>query len=52
MIISFTSGYYYFFEKLKIMEKNQCKLNCSDRKVPHAIKKKIENFIRGNCTLK
>ena len=30
--------YYYFFEKLKIVEKNLCKLNCSYGKVSHALK--------------
>ena len=29
-IISFTPGHYYFVEKLKIVEKNLCKLNYSD----------------------
>ena len=38
VIISFTSGHYYFFEKLKIVEKNLCKLNCSDGKVSHTLK--------------
>ena len=38
MIISFTSGHYYFVEKLKIVEKNLCKLNYSDGKVSHDFK--------------
>ena len=33
------SGYYYFLEKLKIVEKQLCKLNCSYGKVSHALKK-------------
>ena len=32
------SGHYYFLEKLKIMEKNLCKLNFFDGKVSHALK--------------
>ena len=38
VIISFTPGHCYFFEKLKIVEKNLCKLNFSDGKVSHALK--------------
>ena len=37
MLIFFTSRHYYFFEKLKIVEKQLCKLNCSYGKVSHAI---------------
>ena len=33
MLIFFTSRHYYFFEKLKIVEKQLCKLNCSYGKV-------------------
>ena len=54
VIISFTSGHYYFFEKLNIVEKNLYKLNCSDGKVSHTLKvdseppelrlKYLENF--------
>ena len=29
VLIFFTSRHYYFFEKLKIVEKQLCKLNCS-----------------------
>ena len=35
VLIFFTSGHYYFFEKLKIVEKQLCKLNCSYGKVSH-----------------
>ena len=38
MLIFFTSRHYYFFEKLKIMEKQLCKLNCSYGKVSHTLK--------------
>ena len=31
------SGHYYFVEKLKIEEKQLCKLNCSYGKVSHAL---------------
>ena len=31
-------GYYYFVEKLKIVEKQLCKLNCSYGKVSHVLK--------------
>ena len=37
MLIFFTSRHYYFFEKLKIVEKQLCKLNCSYDKVSHAL---------------
>ena len=33
MLIFFMSQHYYFFEKLKIVEKNLGKLNCSYGKV-------------------
>ena len=32
------SGHYYFVEKLKIVEKQLCKLNCTYGKVSHALK--------------
>ena len=32
------SGHYYFVEKLKIVEKQLCKLNCYYGKVSHALK--------------
>ena len=35
VLIFFTSRDYYFFEKLKIVEKNLRKLNCSYGKVYH-----------------
>ena len=35
------SGHYYFVKKLKIVEKQLCKLNCSNGKVSHALKLKI-----------
>ena len=35
------SGHYYFVEKLKIVEKQLCKLNCSYGKVSHAFKELI-----------
>ena len=39
VLIFFTSRHYYFFEKLKIVEKQLCKLNCSYGKVSPAIKR-------------
>ena len=42
VLIFFTSRHYYFFEKLKIVEKQLCKLNCSYDKVSHTLK--IINF--------
>ena len=33
------SGHYYFVEKLKIVEKQLCKLNYSYGKVSHALKR-------------
>ena len=36
--LTMTSGHYLFFEKLKIMKKSLCKLNCSYNKVSHALK--------------
>ena len=38
VLIFLTSRHYYFFEKLKIMEKQLCKLNCSYSKVSHTFK--------------
>ena len=38
MLIFFMSRHYYFVEKLKIMEKNLHKLNCSYGKVSHTLK--------------
>ena len=40
VIIFFTSQHNYFFEKLKIVEKQLCKLNCSYGKVSHILKNK------------
>ena len=37
-LIFFTSQHYYFFEKLKIVEHNLLKLNCSYGKVSHTLK--------------
>ena len=37
-LIFFKSRHYYFFEKLKIVKKQLCKLNFSDGKVPHTLK--------------
>ena len=39
VLIFFTSRHYYFFEKLKIVEKQLCKLNFSYGKVSHTLKK-------------
>ena len=39
MLTVFTSRYYSFFEKLKIVEKNMCKLNCSYGKVSYTLNK-------------
>ena len=38
MLIFFKSRHYSFFEKLKIVEKQLCKLNSSDGKVSHTLK--------------
>ena len=38
VLIFFTPRHYYFFEILKIEEKQLCKLNCSYGKVPHTLK--------------
>ena len=43
VLIFFTARHYYFFEKLKIVEKQLCKLNCSNGKVSHALKLTIKN---------
>ena len=40
MLIFFKSRHYSFFEKLKIVEKQLCKLNCSDGKVSNTLKSK------------
>ena len=39
VLIFFTSRKFYFFEKLKIVEKKLCKLNSSYGKVSDALKK-------------
>ena len=48
VLIFFTFRHYYFFEKLKLVEKQLCKLNCSYGKVSHTLKlitfKKLKNF--------
>ena len=36
--LTLTSGQYYFVKKLKIVEKQLCKLNCSYGKVSHTLK--------------
>ena len=41
MLIFFTSWHYYFYEKLKIVEKILCKLNCSYGKVSHTLKVRL-----------
>ena len=42
MKLTLTSdGHYYYVEKLKIVEKQLCKLNCSYGKVSHALKDEI-----------
>ena len=38
VLIFFTSRQYYFLQKLKIVEKQQCKLNFSYGKVSHTLK--------------
>ena len=40
VLLFFTARHYYFFEKLKIVEKQLCKLNCSYGKVSHILKSK------------
>ena len=37
VLIFFTSRHYYFLEKLKIVEKQPCKLNFSCGKVSHTL---------------
>ena len=44
VLIFFTSRHYYFFEKLKIVEKQLCKLNGSYGKVSHTL-----NFPNNLC---
>ena len=39
VLIFFTSRHYYFVEKLKIVEKQLCKLNYSYGKVSHTLKR-------------
>ena len=41
VLIFFTSRHYYFVEKLKIVEKQLCKLNCSYGKVSQPLSKKL-----------
>ena len=38
LLIFFTSRHYYLFEKLKIVDKELCNLNCSYGKVSHTLK--------------
>ena len=45
VLIFFTSRHYYFFEKLKIVEKQLCKLNCSYGKVSHTLNAFIEHIL-------
>ena len=47
MLNFFKSRHYSFFEKLKIVEKQLCKLNCSDGKVSHTLKKNFYNFLNN-----
>ena len=49
MLLFFTSRHYYFFEKLKIVQKNLSKLNCSYGKVLHTLK--IRNILLNNNLL-
>ena len=54
VFIFFTSGHYYFFEKLKIVEKQLCRLNCSYGKVSHILKPPILNLyceIKGSSLM-
>ena len=44
VLIFFTSRHYYFVEKLKIVEKKLCKLNCSYGIVSHTLEE-ISTFI-------
>ena len=44
VLIFFTSRHYYFFEKLEIVKKNLCKLNCSYAKVSHTLIKMIKGL--------
>ena len=49
VLIFFTARHYYFVEKLKIVEKQRCKLNCSYCKVSHALK---EYYLCSNIIYK
>ena len=42
------SGHYYFVEKLKIMEKQLCKLYCSYGKVSHALNNNLIKICYSN----
>ena len=39
----FDEGHYYFVKKLKIVEKQLCKLNCSYGKVSHTLNRWLNN---------
>ena len=47
VLIFFTFRHYYFFENLKIGEKQLCKLNCSYGKVSHTL-----NYIKIDRTIR
>ena len=49
MLIFFTSRHYSFFEKLKIVEKQLCKLICSYGKVSHPLKLPSSSFSLRGC---
>ena len=51
VLIFFTSRHYYFVEKLKIVEKQLCKLNCSYGKVSHALKRSSQDLKPSHETL-
>ena len=46
VLIFFTSRHYYFFEKLKTVEKQLCKLNCSYGKVSHTLERSCREILK------
>ena len=51
VLIFFMSRNYYLFEKLKIVEKQLCKLSCSDGKVSHTLNEyELDMFVYTRST--
>ena len=46
VLIFFMSRHYYFFEKLNIVEKQLCKLNCSYGKVSHTLNIQFDTYLK------